>query len=104
MEGLPLSQDRKTVAAAVERRETLTMNAEQRLHRRHGGPGGPGCDVTAVPIDLKWPDGSLRLAELLDAGPDASEIELLRTVALRLGIQWGHDDSGWWAAVPSDRT
>jgi len=38
---------------------------------------------------------------LLDAGPDSSELELLRTVAAGLGVQWGRDDFGWWAAVPS---
>ena len=38
-------------------------------------------------------------AQLLDAGPEPSEVELLRTVASRLGVQWGHDDFGWWAVV-----
>jgi hypothetical protein len=38
---------------------------------------------------------------LLDAGKDASELELLRTVAAGIGIQWGHDDFGWWAVVPA---
>lgn len=69
-------------------------------HQRHGGPGGPGCSVTVIPITLKKKDGSDQSAELLDAGQVASEIELLRTVAQRLDIRWGHDDSGWWAAVP----
>ena len=67
------------------------------------GPGGPGCNVSAIPITLKELDGSDLPAELLDAGPDVSEPELLRTVAERLGIRWGHDDSGWWAAVPTER-
>ncbi len=40
-------------------------------------------------------------ASLLDAGADAPEIELLRTVASGLGVIWGHDEFGWWAAVPS---
>jgi len=38
---------------------------------------------------------------LLDAGTEATELELLRTVASGLGVRWGHDDLGWWAAVPS---
>ena len=25
----------------------------------------------------------------------------MRTVTAGLGVQWGHDDFGWWAAVPS---
>jgi hypothetical protein len=38
-------------------------------------------------------------AWLLDAGTEASELELLRTVALGLGVRWGRDDLGWWATV-----
>ena len=41
-------------------------------------------------------------ASLLDGGPKASELELLRTVAAGLGISWGHDDFGWWAVVPNE--
>ena len=41
------------------------------------------------------------LADLLDAGTDATEVELLRTIAEGLGVRWGHDDLGWWAAVPT---
>jgi hypothetical protein len=36
---------------------------------------------------------------LLDAGAEASEIELLRTIASRLGVKWGCDALGWWAVV-----
>lgn len=79
------------------------MNAKHDLHHRHGGPGGPGCEVKTIPITLKTPAGSDLPAELLDAGPNASELELLRTVAQQLKILWGHDDSGWWAAVPTQR-
>ena len=67
---------------------------------RLGEPGGPGCPVSALPITLKAPDGSPVLARLLDAGKEATELELLRTVAQELGVRWGHDDLGWWAAVP----
>jgi hypothetical protein len=68
-------------------------------HRR-GEPGGPGCPVGVLPIALKGPDGSLVEAALLDAGNTATELELLRTVAAQLGVRWGHDDLGWWAAMP----
>ena len=69
-------------------------------HQRHGAPGGPGCSVAVIPITLKKTAGADQSAELLDAGPNVSELELLRTIAQRLDIQWGRDDSGWWAAVP----
>ena len=38
-------------------------------------------------------------AELLGAPGEATEVELLRSVAQRLGVKWGHDDLGWWAVV-----
>jgi hypothetical protein len=67
---------------------------------RTGEPGGPGCKVAALPITLKDTDGSPVPAHLLDAGTAASELELLRTVAQGMGVQWGKDDLGWWATVP----
>jgi hypothetical protein len=79
------------------------MNAKHGPYHRHGGPGGPGCPVSTIPITLKTPEGSDLPAELLDAGPTVTELELLRTIAERLDIRWGHDDSGWWAAVPTTR-
>lgn len=54
-----------------------------------------------IPVQGNTGDGSLVEASLLDAGPDAPEIELLRTVANGLGVVWGHDEFGWWAAVPN---
>lgn len=39
-------------------------------------------------------------AFLLDAGEQSTELELLRTLAAQMGVHWGHDDFGWWAAVP----
>lgn len=54
-----------------------------------------------IPVQLKKSDGTMTDASLLDAGPEAPEIELLRTVAHGLGVVWGHDEFGWWAAVPS---
>jgi hypothetical protein len=70
----------------------------QSCHRR-GQPGGPGCHVTALQITLKAPGDALVPGYLLDAGTQASELELLRTSAEGLGVKWGHDDLGWWAAV-----
>src|SRR5438128_10413473 len=74
--------------------------SEHGPYHRLGEPGGPGCPVAVLPITLKRPDGSPVSARLLDAGPEASELELLRTVAQGLGIRWGCDDLGWWAMVP----
>jgi hypothetical protein len=54
-----------------------------------------------MPIRFRRPDGSLGSAVLLGAGPEATELELLRTVAEGLGVRWGRDDLGWWAVVPS---
>jgi hypothetical protein len=51
-------------------------------------------------IALKGVDGTPVPAVLLDAGEHAPEVELLRTVAHLLGVRWGHDEFGWWAAVP----
>lgn len=68
-------------------------------YHRLGEPGGPGCSVAALPIMVKGADGLPVPAHLLDAGKDATEVELLRTIAARLGIRWGHDDLGWWAVL-----
>lgn len=69
-------------------------------YHRLGEPGGPGCPISSLPIKVGGPDGSPVSAHLLDAGTQASEVELLRTIAQGLGIRWGHDDLGWWAVVP----
>lgn len=68
-------------------------------YHRRGQPGGPGCAVGELPIMVKGADGQPINGVLLDAGPEASELELLRTIAKRLGVHWGHDEFGWWAAV-----
>lgn len=72
------------------------------FHRR-GVPGGPGAEVTVLPIAGRA-SGSERVIEasLLDAGETASELELLRTVASGLGVLWGQDDLGTWAVVPNE--
>ena len=72
-------------------------------YHRLGEPGGPGCRVVALTIEMKDVDGSPVSAQLLDAGTEATEVELLRTVAKGLGVRWGHDDLGWWAMVPTQR-
>jgi hypothetical protein len=77
------------------------MSEKYGPYHRRGEPGGPGCPVGVLPISLKGPDGALLSAFLFDAGTEATELELLRTVAARVGIRWGHDDLGWWAAVPN---
>ncbi len=75
-----------------------SMNPEKTYHRR-GEPGGPTCPVGVLPVTMKGKQGDAEAVELLDAGTEASEVELLRTVASRLGVRWGHDEFGWWAAV-----
>src|SRR4051812_1566092 len=76
------------------------MSTSGPFHRL-GTPGGPGCRVTMIPVQGKAPDGVITDGSLIDAGPNAPEIELLRTVASGLGVIWGHDEFGWWAAVPN---
>jgi len=76
------------------------MSKQYGPFHRTGEPGGPGCQVAALPISGKAPDGTLFAAHLLDAGTSASELELLRTVAKGMGVRWGKDDLGWWAVVP----
>jgi hypothetical protein len=66
---------------------------------RRGEPGGPGCPISVLPIQIGGSKGESIKAELLDAGEHSTEIGLLRTIASRLGVQWGHDDFGWWAVV-----
>jgi len=67
---------------------------------RLGEPGGPGCPVTTIPIAMKLRDGLESSGFLIDAGHEATEIELLRTIAKMVGVRWGHDELGWWAAMP----
>lgn len=69
-------------------------------YHRLGGPGGPGCRIGVLPVNAKNADGTYVEADLLDAGNEVSELELLRTVAIRFSVRWGHDDFGWWAMAP----
>lgn len=73
-------------------------------YHRTGEPGGPGAEVGALPIQGRTPDGGLIEAQLLDAGKESTEVELLRTICFGLGVQWGQDDLGWWAVVPDSLT
>ena len=75
------------------------MSKEYGPYHRKGQPGGPGCAVALLPISAKGPDGTVFQAELLDGGKESTELELLRTVASRLGVRWGSDGFGWWAVV-----
>lgn len=69
-------------------------------YHRTGEPGGPGCRVAVLPIAMKAANGMEIPAELLDAGNQATELELLRTIASAFGVRWGKDHLGWWAVVP----
>lgn len=75
------------------------MSKEYGPYHRKGQPGGPRCPVGILPVSSKNPDGTTFQAELLDAGKESTELELLRTVASRLGVRWGNDELGWWAVV-----
>jgi hypothetical protein len=68
--------------------------------QRSGQPGGPGCKLAI--LDIRYADarGQSIEGKLIDAGKEASEVQMLRTIAHRLGINWGQDDMGWWAIVP----
>lgn len=69
-------------------------------YHRLGEPGGPGCEVSGLPIMAKLPSGEAMGAILLSPRMPATELELLRTIALSIGIRWGQDEFGWWAMVP----
>ena len=75
------------------------MSEQYGPYHRLGEPGGPGCPVVSLPITMKASDGTAVNAVLLDAGTEATELELLRTIAQGIGVRWGHDDLGWWAVV-----
>lgn len=77
----------------------MTLMNQPKSYHRCGEPGGPCCPAGILPVQVRSANGDSAAAELLDAGPHATETELLRTVASRLGVQWGHDEFGWWAAV-----
>lgn len=77
--------------------------ADHGPYHRRGEPGGPWCRVAVLPVKLKAADGSAIGAQLLDGGQSSTELEILRTVAKGLGVNWGHDDFGWWACVPGQQ-
>jgi hypothetical protein len=47
-------------------------------YHRLGAPGGPGAEVTALPVQSKGPGGEVVSASLLAAQGDATEVELLQ--------------------------
>lgn len=81
-------------------KEPRQMTEKNRVYHRNGEPGGPACTVAVLPVSTKTADGKITNVSLLDAGPEATEVELLRTIASRYGVRWGHDEHGWWASVP----
>ena len=76
------------------------MGAQHGPYHRTGEPGGPGARVASIPIRGRTLNGELEDAELLDAEDGSTEVELLRTICHGLGVTWGEDELGWWAAVP----
>ena len=75
------------------------MDNQVKIYHRRGEPGGPGCPVSVLPVQSRDAEGNLHSCVLLAAGIEAGELELLRTIAARLGAKWGKDDLGWWAAL-----
>jgi hypothetical protein len=70
-------------------------------YHRRGEPGGPGCSVTELPVSARLSNGDVVGMTLLSASENATEVELLRTIVNSIGVQWGHDEFGWWAAIPN---
>ncbi|MAS94409.1 MAG: hypothetical protein CMO55_14515 [Verrucomicrobiales bacterium] len=75
------------------------MTDEPCFHRL-GGPGMPSCRVVAVDIEYRDANGVLHDGELIDPETEATELDLLRSVAHRLGVHWGEDEFGWWSVLP----
>ena len=75
------------------------MSTPNSPYHRLGEPGGDGCPVGVLQVATKDSNGQTIDAQLLDGGADVSEVELLRTIVSRLGVQWGKDELGWWALV-----
>lgn len=78
------------------------MSNESKYHRL-GEPGGRGCSVSILDVEFSNQNSKRIPGELLDGGPESTELELLRTVASRLGVKWGHDEFGWWAALEKSK-
>ncbi len=70
------------------------------MTERSGAPGGPTCEISYQTIETKSEDGTIHQDFLITPAGEASEVELLRTIAQRLKIRWGQDEQGWWATVP----
>ncbi len=81
-------------------------NIEEMIAHRKGVPGGPCCksSFTTITVTKIVDEESSKKVEieahLLNAEEGATEVELLRTIARGLGVNWGKDELGWWATVP----
>lgn len=75
------------------------MADEPHFHRL-GESSAPGCRVVSVEISYRDANGEYVDGEFMDPETEATELELLRAVAHRLGAKWGCDEFGWWAVVP----
>lgn len=99
-----LGMQEEVLQFAVPSRDVVPTPADTTptgaVYHRLGEPGGPGCDVATLPVQATSPTGAPEPGTLLDAGTQASEVQLLRTIAHTLGVQWGEDSLGWWAVVP----
>jgi hypothetical protein len=67
---------------------------------RLGKPGGPSAELSASEIRIPGMNGEPLPGHLLDAGPESTEVGLLRAVCAGIGVRWGQDERGWWAVVP----
>jgi len=65
-------------------------------------PGGPAATVKVTAATIELADGSQVPGTLLTTESEATEVELLRAVAARLGVRWGRDASGWWATIEKE--
>src|SRR5689334_3051682 len=67
---------------------------------RQGQPGGPPCRISWMEVLGRPSNGTAEEIFFVNAQDGATEVELLRAIVARLGIRWGCDTLGWWAASP----
>ena len=82
----------------------VSVDKDSMIYHRIGEPGGPGCHVGVLSIEMKSSEGNARPGVLLTTHEKANELELLRTIASKLGVIWGKDDLGWWAALANSES
>ena len=78
------------------------MPDEPKTYHRRGEPGGSGCSLGVLQAASTSSTGTEIPVQILDGGESSTEVELLRTIVSKMGLQWGHDKFGWWAVVPGD--